>query len=125
MQFSDFDAWAQRYAEACRANSADLARDLFAEDAVYVGEPFTDDPWEGRDRILAGWEEEPAELEGFECTIEAVSFDETRRVGAAKWWASYPRYQTKEFRSAILAWFDEDGRCTRYLEYYRGKGDPD
>jgi SnoaL-like domain len=116
---ADFDAWVQRYAEACRANSADMARDLFAADAVYVGEPFRQ-TWVGREQILAEWEDDPAQLEGFECTIEPVVFDERTRTGAAKWWASYPRFETKEFKSAILAWFDAAGRCTRYEEYYRG-----
>ena len=117
---ADFEAWLERYAQACRANSADMARDLFAEDAVYVGEPFRQ-TWEGREDILSHWEEEPASLEGFECTIEAVAYDEQSRAGAARWWASYPRYETKEFKSAILAWFDDAGRCIRYEEYYRGK----
>src|SRR5688500_6149769 len=101
MDLAAFQGWLDRYADACRANSAEAARDLFAEDAVYIGEPFTD-PWEGRDRILSEWEADPERLEGFECTVEAVAFDEPTRAGAAQWWASYPRYETKEFKSALL-----------------------
>lgn len=122
MDLRSFQAWLDRYAEASRANSAEMARDLFAEDAVYVNEPF-EEPWTGRDRILAEWEQDPAQLEGFECKVEAVAFDEPTSAGAAQWWASYPRYTTKEFYSALLIWFDAEGRCKRFVEYYRGRGD--
>ena len=123
MDLAGFQEWLDRYAAACRANDAGIATDLFAEDAVYLTEPFSE-PWTGRERIMAEWEEDPARLEGFECTVEAIAFNEGTGAGAAKWWAGYPRYETKEYHSAMLMWFDEAGRCTRFIEYYRGKGDP-
>jgi hypothetical protein len=119
----EFQGWLDRYAEACRQNDARSARDLFAEDVEYVTKPFTE-PWHGRDRVLTEWEDTPEEHAGFECTCDAIAFNEDTNAGAAHWWASYPNYETKEYDSAFLIWFDGSGRCRRFVEYYVGRADP-
>ena len=120
MDIQAFQAWLDRYADACRENDAEMARDLFAEDVEYVNKPFVES-WSGRDAILVRWEDDPEEHEGFECTVEAIAFNEATNAGAAQWWAAYPNYETKEFESALLVWFDPSGKCKKFVEYYAGK----
>ena len=47
-------AWVERYVPPGRANDPAAIGDLFAENARYCQRP-DDEPWRGRDGIVAGW----------------------------------------------------------------------
>ena len=47
-------AWVDRYVAAWESNDPAAIGDLFAEHATYRQRP-DDEPWQGRDGIVAGW----------------------------------------------------------------------
>jgi ketosteroid isomerase-like protein len=105
--------WLDDYVAAWRSYDADAIRALFAPDATYAYEPW-EAPLRGPDAIVASWLEDrddpgswaaayaPALIEG----NAAIATGETRYSDG------------KHFSNLFQLEFDDEGRCTRFVEWY-------
>ena len=105
--------WLDAYVEAWRSYDRDTIRALFAPDATYAYHPW-DEPLRGPDAIADSWLEDrdepgswdaayaPALIEG----NAAIATGETRYAGG------------EVFSNLFELEFDDDGRCTRFTEWY-------
>jgi ketosteroid isomerase-like protein len=112
-------AWMDRYVEAWRTYDAAAIGDLFSEDARYYTHPFRD-PWQGRDEIVKGWDEDPDAPKSWEARYEALAAEGD--VGVARGWTRYD--DGKEYGNLFVIRFDQDGRAREFTEFFV-KRDPE
>ena len=105
--------WLDDYVAAWRSYDSDAIRALFAPEATYAYEPW-EAPLEGADAVVASWLEDrddpgswaaayaPALIEG----NAAIATGETRYSDGT------------QFSNLFQLEFDDDGRCTRFVEWY-------
>lgn len=125
MTHADVQDWLNRYVAAWRASDATLIGDLFAEDATYGYRPRHDEGHSvrGRDRIVAGWLEEPDDPETWDAGYEPFVVDGSSAVAVG--WTRYAPTADKpeaSYDNAFLLTFDPDGRCTDFREFYMLRG---
>jgi uncharacterized protein (TIGR02246 family) len=121
MNRSDLEAWLDRYIEAWRANDAAKVAALFTEDATYRFHPYDadDKALHGRDRIVAGWLDEPDDPGSWEATYEAYAVDGNRAVAYGT--SHYDATATdpeRLYHNVFLMEFAPDGRCSALTEYF-------
>jgi hypothetical protein len=105
--------WLDDYVAAWRSYDPEAIRALFAPHATYAYEPW-EEPLQGPDAVAASWLEDrddpgswaaayaPALIEG----NAAVATGETRYSDG------------KHFSNLFELEFDDEGRCTRFVEWY-------
>ncbi len=106
--------WVERYVRAWRTNEPDDIARLFAEDATYATGPF-DQPWRGREAIVAGWlarKDEPGTW-----TFRSEVLATSPEGGVVRGWTTYPADQ-QEFSNIWLIALDGDGRCSALTEWW-------
>lgn len=111
---SQVTSWIDAYRRAWNSNDADDIGQLFAEDAQYYTEPFSQ-PWRGRQAIVDNWlarRDEPAQTE---FAWHPVAITEELAVVQGN---------TAYFRDAVTysnLWvirFDQTGQCTEFTEWW-------
>ena len=111
----DLDAWIALYVELWRTSGSERVGELFAEDAVYVTEPFSD-PVEGLAAIRELWERERlGPDEDFELDSEVVAVDGD--TGVARLEVRYGPPREITYRDLWVVRVDGDGRCVRFEEW--------
>lgn len=120
MDRNQLQAWLDKYVEAWRTYEPEQIRELFAEDALYFYSPWDEDrPLRGREAIVAGWLKEPDEAGSWEARYEPLAID--GNVAIAQGRTAYRRADgsvERQFANLFVIHFDEDGRCTRFTEWY-------
>ena len=106
--------WLDAYVRAWRSYDETAIRALFAPDATYAYKPY-DEPEQGHDAIVAAWLREPDEPATWEAAY-APSLIEGRRAIAT----GETRYRDpgKVYSNLFELEFDDDERCTRFVEWY-------
>ena len=108
------EAWVEAYIYAWKRNDPHIIGQLFAEDGVYYTGPF-DEPWSGREAIVAGWlnrRDEPGTF-NFRYQVLAVTDD----LGVVRGWAEYIEPK-REYSNLWVIRFDSQGRCTEFTEWW-------
>ena len=118
MQHADFDAWLSAYGRAWETGDPEAAVALFTDDATYQETPF-DEPLAGREAILGYWSPVPRSQEGVEFRHEVLAWEGD--IGIAWWYAAFTRVATgarAELDGIFVCEFGDDGRCTRFREWW-------
>lgn len=125
MNRDDVQDWLNRYVAAWRANAAGPIEELFTEDATYGYRPWDSDQHtvRGRDAIVASWLEDPDEPGSWEAEYQPYAVEGNRAV-AVGWsrYASSGDQPGRTFHNGYLLQFAEDGRCSKFNEFYMEEG---
>jgi hypothetical protein len=120
MNHESVQAWLDRYVEAWRTYDPSKIGDLFAEDALYIYNPFDeDDPVRGREAIVANWLEERDAPDSWRARYAPVAVEGNAAVARGR-----TQYFLKdgtlarEFANVFIMQFDDAGRCLRFTEWY-------
>lgn len=120
MDRNHLQAWLDKYVEAWRTYEPQQIRDLFAEDALYFYSPWDEDrPLRGREAIVADWLKAPDEAGSWEARYAPLAIE--NNVAVAEGRTVYRRADgsvERQFANIFVIHFDEDGRCTRFTEWY-------
>lgn len=106
-------AWLDAYVAAWRSYDRAAIGDLFSEAATYAYHPY-DEPLRGRAAIVASWLSEPDEPGSWEARYGPLMIDGDRAVATGE--SRYAGGQV--FSNLYVLRFDDDGRCSEFVEYY-------
>jgi ketosteroid isomerase-like protein len=119
-------AWLDAYEHAWETYDAAEIGALFSDDAEYRWHP-ADEPEQGRDAIVFGWlnpngnaseRDAPGTYLG-EYRPFAVDGHRAVAIGTSTYWKDATRAEVARiYYNAWLLEFDDDGRCTSFIEYY-------
>jgi hypothetical protein len=110
---NDVQAWLDAYIAAWRSYEEAAIVRLFAPDATYAYKPY-DEPLRGVDAIAADWLEDRDEPGSWEATYSPSLIDGQRAVATGE-----TRYRNGTvFSNLFELEFDDDGRCSRFVEWY-------
>jgi SnoaL-like protein len=114
----DVQRWLDGYVDAWRTYDPASIAALFADDATYAYQPYRE-PLRGRDPIVASWLESPDAAGSWEARYEPYAVDHDRAVAVGE-----SRYLENGKLAALyynvwLLRFDDDGRCSDFVEYWR------
>lgn len=108
-------AWMDGYIRAWMSNHVEEIADLFTEDAVY--DPQTSgERWEGRDAIIAGWQDEGDEPGTW--AFEWEPLVETPVVSVITGRTVYSDDEPRTYRNLWTIRLDPDGRCHEFTEWW-------
>jgi hypothetical protein len=105
--------WLDAYLDAWRSYDDDAIRALFAADATYAFHPY-DEPLQGADAIAAAWLGDRDEPGSWEATYAPTLIDGNATIATGE--TRYANGAT--FSNLFELEFDDDGRCTRFIEWY-------
>ena len=107
--------WVERYVAAWRSNDpADIGA-LFTDDASYSPHPW-DEPWRGRDAIVAGWLDRKEEPGTWSFAYDVVAVGDG--VGVVQAQTDYPGEDPPAFKNLWLIRLDDTGRATSFDEWW-------
>jgi uncharacterized protein (TIGR02246 family) len=117
MDASAVEAWLERYQEAWRTDDPRLIEELFSEDAVYHTGPW-DEPWRGRDQIVAGWIERGDSSLEWEFKYEVLAL--AGEVAVIQGWTTYrgEGEPDEEFSNIWLLRFAPGGSVEEFREWW-------
>ncbi len=106
--------WLDAYARAWRTYDEAAIRALFSEDVTYAYHPY-DEPERGLDAIVAAWLHDPDDPADWEAAYAPSLIDGRRAIATGE-----TRYHGKGklYSNLFELEFDDDGRCTRFVEWY-------
>lgn len=107
-------AWVDRYVAAWESNDPAAIGGLFAADASYQRRP-SDDPWQGRDAIVANWldiKDEPGTW-SFRSDVLAATHD----LALVRGWTHYTT-PPADYDNLWVLRFDAVGRCVDFTEWW-------
>ena len=112
----DVQAWLDAYIAAWRSYDPDEIADLFTENATYAYNPW-DEPIEGVDAIVNEWLTDPDEPDSWEAEYRPllVAGDQAIAVGETRYTSG------KVYLNLWPLTFDENGKCTAFVEWYMTK----
>jgi mannose-6-phosphate isomerase-like protein (cupin superfamily) len=111
---AELEAWVDAYLRQWRAHRADRLDELFAEDAVYLTEPYAA-PLVGMTAIRAFWtdESDPGEVFTFDSTVVACD----GRTGVVRAVVRYGDPVHQEYVDLWVVTFDDTARAVRFEEW--------
>jgi uncharacterized protein (TIGR02246 family) len=107
-------AWVDRYVAAWESNDPAAIGGLFAENAAYRQRP-DDEPWQGRDAIVATWlevKDEPGTW-AFRSDVLAATDD----LAFVRGWTHYTN-PPADYDNLWVLRFDDEGRCLDFTEWW-------
>ena len=120
MNRESVQAWLDKYVDVWRTYDRAQIADLFSQDAVYLYSQFDEqNPVRGRDAIVTDWLKEPDAARSWEAHYAPVAVE--GNVGVAQGRTRYfdaDGTVKREFDNIFVLHFDEEGRCTRFTEWF-------
>jgi uncharacterized protein (TIGR02246 family) len=114
MDASTVAAWVERYVRAWETNDpADIGA-LFAADALYYPSP-DEEPWQGRDAIVAGWLERKDEPGTWTFRYEVLGT--TDDLAFVRGWTDYAD-PSSDYSNLWVLRFDAAGQCVEFTEWW-------
>jgi len=107
-------AWMAGYIQAWNSNDAQEIGQLFSEEARYYTGPFAE-PWQGRQAIVDAWIARKDEPGSFRFRYEILSA--SGGLGIVRGWTQYLNPE-KEYSNIWVMRFDEQGRCSEFIEWW-------
>jgi hypothetical protein len=114
----DVQRWLDGYVEAWRTYDPASIGDLFSDDVSYAFQPY-DEPVRGRDAVVAAWLDSPDEPGSWEAHYEPYAIDGDRAVAVGESRYLENGALSRLFYNVWLLRFDDDCRCTEFIEYWR------
>jgi hypothetical protein len=113
-----FAAWLGRYVEAWRSNDPTDIGDLFAADVSYSQDGGRTS-LEGREAVVAHWLEGPyAPQARWEAAYEPLAIEDEVHVAVGSTRYFLDNGVREDFSNVFVCRFDDDGRCSRYIEWW-------
>ena len=119
MTKDDVKKWLEGYVNAWKSNDPKDIGALFTEGATYATGPF-DEPWVGRDAIIAGWIGIGDKPEDWTFDYEVLAADGD--LGVIHGTTVY-KGNVGTFSNIWLMRFADDGRCKGFKEWFVRKRD--
>ena len=120
MNRDSLQLWLDKYVEAWRTYDRAQISDLFSEDALYFYSPFDEqDHLRGREAIIEDWLKAPDPVDSWEAHYEPIAVEDN--VGVAQGRTKYfnpDRSVKRQFDNIFVIYFNEEGRCTRFTEWF-------
>jgi hypothetical protein len=118
MTHDQVQRWLDRYVEAWRTYDPAAIGDLFASDATYRYQPYSE-PLVGRDAIVADWLADQDTAGSWDARYEpyVVEGDRAVAVGQSRYVEPDGSLRDLYYNLWTLR-FDGDGRCRDFVEYY-------
>ena len=114
MTRDEVQTWLDAYIQAWRSYDEAEIRALFAPEASYAYHPY-DEPERGHDEIVAAWLHEPDDATSWEASYAPALIDGRRAIATGE--SRY--FNTGDVYSNLFELeFDDEGRCTRFVEWY-------
>ena len=115
-------AWLENYVNAWKSYDPEAIASLFADDARYFYDPFSE-PVVGRDAIVASWLEDPDEPGSYDASYEPLTVEGSVAVvnGRSRYYAPGSKTVGAEFDNIFIIRFDDHGRCLEFREWYMKK----
>jgi uncharacterized protein (TIGR02246 family) len=110
----EVERWMQAYVSAWNSNDADAIGDLFTADATYRPAPY-EEPWRGRDAIVAGWLDRRDEPGNWTFTWTQLSSDGDLAIVEGTTAYSEPKVT---YSNLWLIRLDDEGRCREFVEWW-------
>jgi SnoaL-like domain len=105
--------WLDDYVAAWRSYDEGAIRALFAPDVRYSYHPY-DEPLQGAEAVAASWLEDPDEPGSWAAGYAPAVIEGNAAIATGE-----TRYTDGEhFSNLFELEFDDDGRCTRFVEWY-------
>ncbi len=113
-------AWLNAYVTAWKSYDKDAIRALFSEDAVYMHNPFTTKPLQGREAIIEDWFKHPDAPGSFDAHYEPIAVDGDTVVtnGRTTYYEPGTQKVTSRFDNIFVLRFDDQGRCVEFREWW-------
>ena len=108
------DAWVTGYVRAWESNDPEEIGRLFAGDADYFTAP-DQDPWRGRDAIVAGWLGRLDESDDWSFRYEILAVADDGGVGFVRGWTTY---RDRVYSNLWVVRLAADGRCAEFTEWW-------
>jgi uncharacterized protein (TIGR02246 family) len=107
-------AWVDRYVAAWESNDPAAIGGLFAADAAYRQRP-SDEPWQGRDGIVAGWLETKDDPGTWTFRYDVLAA--TDGLAFVRGWTHYTN-PPDDYDNLWVLQFDGAGRCLDFTEWW-------
>ena len=118
MDHRQVQAWLDKYVEAWRTYEPEQIRNLFSEDAIYFHSPWDEDSYQrGREAIVADWLETPDAAGSWEAHYTPVAVENNVAVAQGRSIYHLPE-GIRKFDNIFVLHFDDEGRCTRFTEWF-------
>lgn len=113
-------AWLAAYVTAWKTYDKDAIRALFSEDAVYMHNPFTTKPIQGREAIIEDWFKHPDAAGSFDAHYEPLVIEGNTAVtnGRTTYYEPGTQKVTSRFDNLFVLRFDDQGRCVEFREWW-------
>jgi ketosteroid isomerase-like protein len=121
------DRWLDAYVEAWTSYDPEQIGALFADEVTYRYHPY-DEPIRGREAVVASWLGEGEAAAGASTRDEPGTYEATYRTVAVEGDTAIATGSTsyrqpggpveRVFDNCFVMGFDEDGRCTEFIEWY-------
>jgi len=121
MTHDQVQEWLDRYIAAWSTSDPVAISGLFSDDAVYSYRPWDSEEHSvtGAEAISVSWLESPDDPSIWEAEYSAYAVDGDRAValGHTRYFAS-DDHPEKLYHNAFILRFDEEGRCSRFNEFF-------
>ena len=105
--------WLDAYVTAWRTSDEEAIRAMFSPDATYAFHPY-DEPLRGADAIIDAWLSERDEVGSWEAEYAPAMLEGNAAIATGE-----TRYADgMVFSNLFQLEFDDEGRCTRFVEWY-------
>lgn len=115
MNLDDVERWMDGYVKAWTSNDPSDIRALFTDDATYRTGP-SDEPWTGRDEIVAKWIDGKDEPGTWEFRYEPMAA--VADLAFVRGWTTYLADPSRRYDNLWVIHLGEDGRASDYTEWY-------
>jgi hypothetical protein len=114
-------AWLDNYVAAWKSYDPRAIGDLFSENAEYLYGPYGE-PVRGREAIVANWLEYRDKPNTYEAHYSPVAVEGNVAVanGRSRYTHEDGSFRT-EYDNIFVIHFDDEGRCTRFCEWFMEK----
>ena len=118
MNRAAFQRWLDAYVDAWKSYDVERIGALFSEDATYRYHP-QDEPVVGRAAIVASWLDEPDVAGTYDAKYAPLAIDGEVHVarGVTRYFDADGQ-PSDEYANVYICRFDDDGRCTDFIEYW-------
>jgi hypothetical protein len=120
MNRNSVQVWLDKYVEAWQTYTPPEIGELFSEDALYLYSPFDEqNPLRGREAIVEDWLKEQNPAGSWEAHYAPVAVEGNVAVaqGRTRYFKADGSVE-REFDNIFVMHFDEDGRCSRFTEWF-------
>jgi hypothetical protein len=117
-------AWLDAYVKAWKSYNPEEIAVLFSEDAEYQYGPYHE-PLMGRDAIVQSWLENRDAAGTYDAHYTPLVIEGNTAVtnGRSTYYGEDGKTFLREFDNIFVLSFDDEGRCTRFCEWYMQKRD--